>query len=161
MTADNKDSSFTKVIQVGLVVKDVEKTVKRLTALGIGPFEPMVLPPERQEWFRGKRMYADFKIYGARIGEIQIELIQPISGDSPHKEFLETKGEGIQHIACAVEDIEKEVQKLTKQGVTTLMRAKFPGGRGVAYMDLDAGGLIVELIQRRTEPPNPAEGLNL
>ena len=161
MGIEKKDSPFTKVIQVGIVVKDVEKTVKRLTSLGIGPFEPMVLPPERQEWFRDKRMYADFKIFGARIGDIQIELIQPISGDSPHKEFLETKGEGIQHIACAVEDVEKEVQKLTKEGATTLLRAKFPGGRGVAYMDLDAGGLIVELIQRRTEPTNPAESLNL
>lgn len=161
MTTDKTESSFTKVIQVGIVVRDVEETVKRLTSLGIGPFSQMVLPPERQEWFRDKRMYADFKIYGAMIGDIQIEFIQPLSGDSPHKEFLETKGEGIQHIACAVEDIEKEVEKLTKQGVTTLLRAKFPGGRGVAYMDLDAGGLIIELIQRRTQPENPAERPNL
>ena len=161
MSQDKKESSFTKVIQVGLVVKDVEKTVERLTSLGIGPFNPMVLSPEREEWFRGERMYADFKIYGAMIGDIQLELIQPLSGDSPHKEFLESKGEGIQHIACAVEDVEKEVGKLTNQGASVLLRAKFPGGRGVAYMDLDAGGLIIELIQRRGEPPNPAERLNL
>ena len=161
MSQSAVESSFTKVIQVGLVVRDVEKTVERLTSLGIGPFNPMVLPPEREEWFRGKRMYADFKIYGAMIGDIQLELIQPLSGDSPHKEFLETKGEGIQHIACAVEDVEKEVGKLTKEGATTLMRAKFPGGRGVAYMDLDAGGLIIELIQRKSEPTTPGERLNL
>jgi catechol 2,3-dioxygenase-like lactoylglutathione lyase family enzyme len=156
MTQDKKESSFTKVIQVGLVVKDVEKTVARLTALGIGPFNPMVLSPEREEWFRGKRMYADFKIYGARIGDVQIELIQPLSGDSPHKEFLETKGEGIQHIACAVDDVQKEADKLTGLGAEVLMRAKFPGGGGVAYMDLNAGGLIVELIQRRAPPPEAA-----
>jgi hypothetical protein len=161
MAIDKADSSFTKVIQVGLVVKDVEKTVERLTSLGIGPFNKMTLPPDREEWFRGKRMYADFKIYGAMIGDIQIELIQPISGDSPHKEFLETNGEGIQHIACAVEDVQKEADKLTKEGAVTLMRAKFPGGRGVAYMDLDAGGLIVELIQRRSEPPRAAEVMNM
>jgi methylmalonyl-CoA/ethylmalonyl-CoA epimerase len=149
MTEDRTESSFTKVIQVGLVVKDVEKVVERLTSLGIGPFNQMNLSPEREEWFRDKRMYADFKIYGARIGDIQIELIQPLSGDSPHKEFLESKGEGIQHIACAVEDVEKEVTKLTGKGATVLLRAKFPGGGGVAYMDLGAGGLVIELIQRR------------
>ena len=155
MTQPEPDSPFTKVIQVGLVVRDVEKTVERLTSLGIGPFQPMTLPSDREEWFHGKRMYADFKIYGAMIGDIQLELIQPLSGDSPHKEFLETKGEGIQHIACAVEDVAKEEAKLQSEGANTLMRAKFPGGRGVAYMDLDAGGLIVELIQRRGEAPNP------
>lgn len=155
MSEDKAESSFTKVIQVGLVVMDVEKTVERLTSLGIGPFSPMVLSPEREEWFREKRMYAEFKIFGARIGDIQIELIQPISGDSPHKEFLETKGEGLQHIACAVEDVQKEVDKLTRQGVEVLLRAKFPGGGGVAYLDLGAGGLIVELIQRRSQPLEP------
>ena len=156
MTQDKTPSSFTKVIQVGLVVRDVEKTVETLTALGIGPFNRMALSPEREEWFRGERMYAEFKIYGAMIGDVQIELIQPLSGDSPHKEFLESKGEGIQHIACAVEDVQKEVEKLTGKGASVLLRAKFPGGRGVAYMDLGAGGLIIELIQRRNDLPGAA-----
>ncbi len=150
--AENKaESSFRKVIQVGVVVRDVEKTVERLTALGIGPFQHMALPPDREEWFRDKRMYADFKIYGAMIGDVQIELIQPLEGDSPHKEFLETRGEGIQHIACAVEDVQEEVDKLTKQDVEVLLRAKFPGGGGVAYCDLGAGNIIVELIERKQQ----------
>ena len=51
MGQDKARSSFTKVTQVGLVVSDVEKTVERLTALGIGPFREMVLSPEREEWF--------------------------------------------------------------------------------------------------------------
>jgi methylmalonyl-CoA/ethylmalonyl-CoA epimerase len=138
-----------KLTQVGVVVRDVEKAIKRLTALGIGPFQQMALSPEREEWFRGKRMYADFKIYGARIGDVQIELIQPLSGDSPHKEFLETKGEGIQHVMFAVDDFDKEVARLTKKGATELLRAKFPGGRGVAYLDLGVGNIIFELSQKR------------
>lgn len=149
MNQDRTESSFTRVIQVGIVVRDVEKTVERLTSLGIGPFEPKQLPPERKEWFRGEPMEADFKIQAARIGDIEIELIEPVSGESPHKEFLETKGEGIQHIACAVEDVQKEVDKLTGQDAEVLLRAKFPGGGGVAYMDLGVAGLIIELIQRK------------
>jgi methylmalonyl-CoA/ethylmalonyl-CoA epimerase len=148
MEKSKAKSPFSKVIQVGIVVRDVEKTVERLTSLGIGPFQEMVLPPDRKEWFRGEPMYADFKIYGAMIGDIQIELIQPLSGDSPHKEFLETKGEGIQHIACAVEDIQKAVDELAEQDVSILLRAEFPGGRGAAYCDLGVGNIIIELIQR-------------
>jgi methylmalonyl-CoA/ethylmalonyl-CoA epimerase len=149
MPDKKEDSVFKKVIQVGVVVKDVEKTVERLTVIGIGPFQQMVLPPERKEWFRGEPMYADFKIYGAMIGDIQIELIQPLSGDSPHMEFLKTKGEGIQHIACAVPDVREAVDKLAEKDVDVLMRAKFPGGGGVAYMDLGTGNILVELIQRK------------
>ena len=41
--------------QVGVVVQDVEKVIERLGELGIGPFTGGALPPEREEWFRGKR----------------------------------------------------------------------------------------------------------
>ena len=144
---NTKESPFTKVTQIGIVIRDMDKTVERLTSLGIGPFEEMTLPPDREEWFRDKRMYADFRICFAMIGDIQIELIQPLDGESPHKEFLNTKGEGIQHIGCAVEGIQDKVDKLTKQGVELLLRAKFPGGGGVAYCDLGVGNIIVELIE--------------
>ena len=142
------ESPFSKVIQIGIVIRDMDKTVERLTSLGIGPFEEMPLPPDREEWFRDKRMYADFKICKAMIGDVEIELIQPLSGESPHKEFLNSKGEGIQHIGCAVEDIQNKVDKLSKQGVEVLLRAKFPGGGGVAYCDLGVGDIIIELIER-------------
>jgi len=149
MDENTAASPFSKVIQVGLVVRDMDKTVARLTSLGIGPFEPKILPPDRKEWFRDKIMDANLVIEAAMMGDIELELIQPVAGESPHQEFLDAKGEGIQHIACEVEDLDKAVDRLTKQGVTVLLRARFPRGRGVAYLDLDAGGLIVELVQRK------------
>jgi len=135
--------------QVGVVVKDVERVVERLTDIGIGPFEPMNLPADREEYFRDKRMYADFNIHATRIGNVQLELIQPLSGDSPHKEFLDTRGEGIQHVMFAVDDLEKTTAQLTGKGVTVLLRAKFPGSGGIAYMDFGAGNIVVELVQKR------------
>ena len=149
MEENAKGSPFSKLIQVGLVVRDMDKTIERLTSLGIGPFEPKILPPERKEWFRDKPLDANLKLTAAKMGDVELELVQPVEGESPHKEFLDSKGEGIQHIAFAVSDVEKEVAKLTKKGVSVLLRAKFPGGGGVAYLDLGAGGLVVELIQRR------------
>lgn len=138
---------FAKLMQVGVVVKDVDSCIKRLSDMGLTEIQPKLLPAEREEWFRDKRMYADFKIYGAMIGDTELELIQPISGDSPHKEFLETKGEGIQHIAVPVDDLEAEIARFLAHGATILLRAKWPGG-GVAYLDLNFGGLIIELIKR-------------
>lgn len=135
--------------QVGVVVKDVEKVVQRLGELGIGPFENMVLPPEREEYFRDKRMYAEFDIRGTRMGNVQLELIQPLEGDSPHKEFLETKGEGIQHVMYQVDNLEDTVKELTDKGVEVLLKAKFPGGGGVAYVDLGVSNIVIELSQKR------------
>jgi catechol 2,3-dioxygenase-like lactoylglutathione lyase family enzyme len=142
------ESPFSKLIQVGVVVKDLDKAVERLLSLGIGPFTPMLLPPDAEQWFRGKPLDAKFKISGARLGEIVLELIQPVEGESPHQEFLDSKGEGIQHIAFAVDDLDREVAKLTKQGVSVLLSANLRDVR-VAYLDLGVGGLIIELIQRK------------
>src|SRR5512137_1955387 len=110
------ESNSWKLTQVGVVVKDVDQVVQRLGELGIGPFQMMKLPPDRQEWFRGKPVLADAKIMGAAVGGIQLELIQPIAVESPHREFLDTRGEGIQHIMIAVDDIEKELKRLTDKG---------------------------------------------
>jgi methylmalonyl-CoA/ethylmalonyl-CoA epimerase len=148
MEKNTTESPFSKLIQVGLVVRDMDKTIERLTSLGIGPFEPRILPKGKKEWFRDRPMHASLKLAAAMMGDVELELVQPVEGESPHKEFLDGKGEGIQHIAFAVSDVEKEVAKLTKKGVSVLLRAKFPDGGGVAYLDFGAGGLIVELIQR-------------
>jgi len=56
-----------------------------------------------------------------------------------------------------VDDLEKEIDRLTKQGATVLLRAKFDSG-GLAYLDLDASGFIVELVQRPKEVSQKAEG---
>ncbi len=138
-----------KLMQVGVVVRDMDKAIERLSSLGIGPFEPRTLPPDRKEWFRGKPMNAEFNIHAARIGDVELELIQPLEGESPHKEFLDSKGEGIQHVMFAVDDFDKEVDRLTRNGAGVLLKAEMPGGRGLAYLDLNVGGIITELIQKR------------
>jgi catechol 2,3-dioxygenase-like lactoylglutathione lyase family enzyme len=142
------ESPFSKLVQVGVVVKDLEKTVERLMSLGIGPFTPMHIPPDAEQWFRGKPLDAKFKISGAKLGEIVLELIQPVEGESPHQEFLDSQGEGIQHIAFAVDDLDREVAKLTKRGVSVLLSANLRNVR-VAYLDLGVGGLVIELIQEK------------
>lgn len=151
-TMGNSDTSSWQFTQVGVVVKDVKQVAERLTFLGIGPFQEMKLPTNRQELFRGKPALADAKIMGAPLGGTQLELIQPIAAESPHREFLETKGEGIQHIMIAVDDIENEIKRLTEKGCTVLLDIRMPGDLHGAYIDLHAGGIILEMFQKR---PNP------
>lgn len=147
----NADTASWELTQVGVVVKDVRQVAERLAFLGIGPFQEMTLPSDRQELFRGKPVLADAKIMGATLGGIQLELIQPLAMESPHREFLEAKGEGIQHIMVAVDDIEKEIERLTDKGCTVLLDIHMPGGHHGAYIDLHAGGIILEMFPKRPD----------
>jgi len=148
-TMENSDTASWQFTQVGVVVKDVKQVSERLAYLGIGPFKEMELPADRQELFRGKPALADAKIMGTVLGGIQLELIQPLAKESPHREFLEAKGEGLQHIMVAVDDIEKEIKRLTDKGCTVLLDIRMPGGHHGAYIDLNAGGIILEMFQKR------------
>ena len=138
-----------KIRQVGVVVKDIDQAIKRLESMGIGPFETAVLPPDREEWYRGQPHKAKVKISMAQLGDVQLELIQPLDGKSPHGEYLEEKGEGIQHVMFSVKDFDKVTSSLVKEGAVELLRAKFPDGPELAYLDLNVGGIILELLGQK------------
>jgi methylmalonyl-CoA/ethylmalonyl-CoA epimerase len=142
-------STFTKFVHIGLVVRDMNKTVERLATLGIGPFTPRMPPPDAEETYRGKPFEPSqrVKIQITHIGDMELELIQPIDGESPHQEFLDQKGEGIQHLGFMVANLEDDVKRLTKQGSEILLTSQFKEGGGVTYLDLNAAGLVVELVQ--------------
>lgn len=142
-------TTFTRLVHIGVVVRDMGKTIERLTALGIGPFQPRILPADAREEYRGKPFLPGKRvaIQITRIGNMELELIQPIDGESPHQEFLDKKGEGIQHLGFMVDNLEEDIKRLTAEGSSILLTSQFKGGGGVAYLDLDAAGLIVELVQ--------------
>jgi len=139
---------YTKVDQVGVIVRDLDRAVEYYQALGIGPFESLnVVPTDRKVY--GKPA-DDVKNLArvAQMGQLQFELIQPVSGESVQKESLDTKGEGISHLGFFVDDIDKEVAKLVGQGFKVISNGKFVGGGGFAYFDTDkVGGVQFELIQ--------------
>jgi hypothetical protein len=81
---------------------------------------------------------------------VKLELCQPGAGDSPHRDYLESNGEGIQHVLSTVENLQKEIDRLTGLGCSVLLRARFgeeEGSGGLAYVDLAASRLIIELAE--------------
>lgn len=143
-------TSSWKLEQIGLVVRDMGEAVERFSLLGFGPFSPKTLPPGVKEWVKGRAGRADVKVMATMVGNVELELCQPGSADSPHRDYLEAKGEGIQHVLFTVDDLQKELDRLTRLGCTVLLRASFgdeEGSGGLAYVDLNASGFIVELRQ--------------
>ena len=85
-----------------------------------------------------------------KIGESNIELVQPASDDSPLVKFLETKGPGIHHICFEVDDINREVEELKKRGARLIDEKPRPGAHNtrVAFIHpKSSGGVLIELNQ--------------
>jgi len=146
------ESPFAKVDHIGVIVKDVDRAVQYYESLGIGPFEKGALQMAyRERTLMGKPFNDDrykLAIRLGKMGQVKVELIQPVEGDSPWKEFLDTKGEGIMHIAFAVDDIDAEQAKLEDEGLSVIYSSRFQNGGGAAYIDTrEVGGMITELVQ--------------
>jgi len=155
MIEESLFTKFTKVDQVGIVVRDMDKAIEYYQSLGIGPFEPFKNLDIVERKVRGKPVPLDSikaKIMLAKMGPVELELIEPVEGESLWKEFLETKGEGIQHLCFFVDDIDREEVKLIEKGFTVLYRSRFKNGDGGAYFDTGkVGGVLIELSQRAPE----------
>ncbi|MBI2856767.1 MAG: VOC family protein, partial [Chloroflexi bacterium] len=66
-----------------------------------------------------------------------------------HKEFLETRGEGLHHLGFFVTDLDNQINNLTRQGFQVTQGGKRLTGGGFAYFDTDkVGGVVLELVQR-------------
>ena len=80
----------------------------------------------------------------------KIELLQATNPESPIAKFIEKKGEGIHHIAFAVDNIEDEIERLTKEGFQVLHKTPKKGAdhKLVAFLHpKTTNGVLIELCQ--------------
>lgn len=93
-----------------------------------------------------------------KLGPNKIELLEATGPDSPIAKFLEKKGEGIHHVAFAVDDLEAEIARLTKEGFTVLNQTPKKGADNklVAFLHpKSTNGVLIELCQ--DIPSSPVE----
>ena len=97
---------------------------------------------------RGKNAEFSMKLALTRIGNIQLELIEPLNEENIYAEFLKEHGEGLHHIACAVDDFDETISLLKGKGVDVLQEGETLGGMGFAYLDTqDAMSCITEIYK--------------
>lgn len=138
---------------VGVIVRDMEKTIEYLSSLGIGPFGmpdgPQVVEVLFKGELRGKPAEWKVKISIARLGDAELELLQPSGGESALQEFLDNHGEGLHHLGYLVDNVRAEMEKLVKQGVKVITSANLDG-RGFAYLETGVvGGIVTEIRFRK------------
>ena len=124
---------------IGIAVKDLEHSsdlYRRL--LGYESY--------KTEEVKSENVITEF----FRTGESKIELVQASSGESAIASFIEKKGEGIHHIAFAVENIIEEMARLKAEGFQLLSDQPKKGAdnKWVCFVHpKTAGGVLVELCQ--------------
>ena len=88
----------------------------------------------------------------AGAGGVRIQLLAPLTSDSPIAKFLDRRGPGIQQIAYTVADLEASAGALRERGIALLHEThrRGTGGDRINFIHpRDAGGVLVELVERR------------
>ena len=84
------------------------------------------------------------------VGDGHVELLAPLSPETPVGRFLRTRGPGLHHVAYAVDDIDAALSALREQGVRLIDEAPRTGIRDsrVAFLHPAAsGGVLTEIVQ--------------
>ena len=141
-----------KFAHAALVVKDMDKAIKYFEALGVGPFPPFLGGTGMSftgKTVRGKPSDYDMDLRLARgdLGGLSIELIQPLEGRSIYTEFLEEKGEGLNHLAFMVDEIDAEIADMEKRGFKVVQTGAMPNTKWAYFEAEEPGGMLIELCQ--------------
>jgi 4-hydroxyphenylpyruvate dioxygenase-like putative hemolysin len=141
------DLGLGPIDQVAYIVEDMEVAVPRYEAL-FGPFtvSEQTLPDCT---VRGETTDLALKMAVSSSNPVEIELIQPVKGESPWSEHLANHGEGLHHVRFKVTDIDGKLEGLAENGFETLMYKRFGPEVAFAYVQTPEsfGGHIIELLE--------------
>jgi methylmalonyl-CoA/ethylmalonyl-CoA epimerase len=150
------------VLHVGVVVRDLQKAMERYwNIFGIGPWDIYTFGPPvvTNTTLRGRPVTFSIKLALTQVGNVQWELIQPLTGPSVYQEFLEQHGEGLHHVACDVGDFDQTVAILKEHSIGILTSGQTPDD-SFAYMDTEKVlGMPLEILKRKPDfkmPPPEA-----
>lgn len=138
-----------RMAQVAVIVSDIERAAAYYASMfGIDPPQAFVAAghESRPTLYRGQPSDATAKLAFIELDNIQIELIEPDGQPSIWQEFADNQGQGIQHIAFWVDDIDAAEKAFTSRGMDILQSGGWDGG---AYSYIDATeqmGTIIELL---------------
>jgi len=130
-----------KVDHIGIAVKDLEQAKKFYT-------EVLGMTATGEETVEQQKV----KVCFIPCGDSEVELLQSTSPDGPIAKFIEKNGEGMQHLALRVDNIEAAIADLKAKGVRMIDEVPRygAGGAQIAFVHPKAtGGILLELSQRK------------
>ena len=130
---------ITRVDHIGIAVKSIAESLKVYEAMGLKSV--------------GVEEVAEQKVRVAflPIGEAEIELLESTAPDGPVAKYIEKNGEGIQHLALRVDNLEAALAEMKAKGVRLIdEKPRYgAGGAKIAFVHpRSTGGVLLELSER-------------
>jgi methylmalonyl-CoA/ethylmalonyl-CoA epimerase len=155
---------FEKIMQVAVVVRDIDASVRKWSDVyGIGPWSIYELGPGRITDLRVRGEPAGFsmKIALTYIGNVEIELIEPLDERSIYAEFLSDRGEGLHHLGLATSPGADLGALFSRRGIEAVQSGRWSNEKWTYYDASEDLGFIFELFEREGAgdfvPPEPDE----
>ncbi len=130
----------TKIDHIGIAVANLDEALKFYEeVLGIKCVGTEVVEEQKVKTAFGP------------IGDTEIELLESTDKEGPIAKFIEKRGQGIQHIAYRVDDIEKALEEVKEKGIRLIDEKprKGAGGAKIAFLHPKSTfGVLIELCER-------------
>jgi methylmalonyl-CoA/ethylmalonyl-CoA epimerase len=136
--------------QVAIIVRDIETAARAWSEI-LGLPMPSIIITDTVDTahteYQGQPTTARAKLAFFKMGQVDLELIEPIGAPSTWKEQLDQYGDSLHHIAFHVKGMQGKLAYLDSKGVPLVQRGDYTGGR-YAYVDGSAQlGCVVELLE--------------
>ena len=132
--------------QIGFVVRDLKRAMALYDPV-FGPFRIVDFGAQQASYRGGPRTPYDLKYAFGRIHDLEIELIEWVSGDTPHRDFLERGGEGIHHLRFRVDDLDRWGARLAAAGYERVWYDRLSPDTAYGYYERGGDPLFLELLQ--------------
>lgn len=105
-----------RIDQIAILVADLDAAIEYFgAAFGWGPFYKATANGHCQ--YRGRNVSFVLALAFTMVGDLEVELVQPLTGDNPYDDHLRAAGEGIFHLRFATEAIEPHLQRFGEMGI--------------------------------------------
>lgn len=134
---------LTHIEHIGIAVKDLEASIRYYQ-------EVLGLSCYAVEEVKDQRVKTAFFM----LGQTKIELLESTDPEGPIGKFIEKKGEGVHHLAFAVEGIEQALDELQQKGVSLIDKTPRKGAEGLDIAFLhpkSTQGVLMELCENKNK----------
>ncbi|MCG3169022.1 MAG: hypothetical protein CALGDGBN_00533 [Pseudomonadales bacterium] len=136
--------------QICLVVRDLRAALALYEPL-FGPFT-VLANGAFPSVYRGEPVTTELKVAFGRSGSIEIELVEWISGPTPHRDFVASGREGVQHLRYVVDRIDAWNERLATHGYAPVWSGAYPASEAAppiawCYFERATDPLMIELVE--------------
>ena len=132
-----------QIDHIGIAVSNLDETVSFYRQI-------MGLEVSSTEVWNG------MKIAFLRVGDCELEILEDLTPDGPIARYVAKRGEGVQHVAYRVADLEQALEDMRAKGIALIDERPRPGARRarVAFLHpKSTKGVLIELVEPQSSPP--------